>query len=37
MFGTVDSIGTLILQEPEYMEQVHEDADGNTALGGGAQ
>ena len=37
MFGVVDGIGGQILQEPESMEQIQEDADGNTRLGGGAQ
>ena len=37
VFGTVDGIGGQILQEPESMEQVQEDVDGNTRSGGGAQ
>ena len=37
VFGAIDGIGGQILQEPESMEQVQEDADGNTRSGGGAQ
>ena len=37
MFGVVDDIGTQILQELEYMEQVQKDAGSNTRLVGGAQ
>ena len=37
MFGTIDGIGGQIRQEPESMEQVQEDADGNTRSGGGVQ
>ena len=35
-FGTVDSIGTWILQEPKCIEPVQEDAIANTTTGGGA-
>ena len=37
VFCTIDGIGGQILQEPESMEQVQEDADGNARLGGGTQ
>ena len=37
VFGTVDGNGGQILQEPESMEQVQEDADEHTRSGGGAQ
>ena len=37
VFGTGDVIGSQILQEPESMEQIQEDANGNTRSGGGAQ
>ena len=35
MFGTIDRIDGQIIQESESMEQVQEDADGNTRSGGG--
>ena len=34
LFGTLDDIGTQILQESESMESVQEDANGDTKLGG---
>ena len=37
VFGTVDGIGSQILQEPESMEQVQKDTDEHTTSGGGAQ
>ena len=36
VFGTIDGNRNQILQEPESMEQVQEDVDGNTRPGGGA-
>ena len=36
LFGTIDGIGTQILQEPECMEPVQEDVAVNITTGGGA-
>ena len=37
VFGTLDGIGTQILQEPECMEPAQGDVARNTKLGGGVQ